>query len=1205
MNTTIKTKLITGISAILVILFSTLFYMISRLSSLNQRMIQMVDIAAERIILSNEIRYHIMDISKNEKNIILEKNTEGRVGFKKEIDEAVGSVNKKLRQLEEKAGDQLMKQLEAFRKEWRQYGNVLNEMINLVRDNETDAAFRLSIGESRTLRYAITDLLEDVTDTSKAQMQQDKAATSEEYRSSIQIITVLVVLSLLLSAILTYWIIQTIASRIRLIAEDAKRIASREVEDISFDSNISDELSPVTHSLADILKSFREVTHHANEIARGDYAVKIIPKSSKDILGVSLNKMSMTLAETTAANERHNWLTTGQNLLNERLEGEQGVEKVTQNAIVFISEYVKANVGAVYLSGKRPGLELAAGYALDASAGMQEVYEPGEGLPGQAAAGSKMIHLTNLRQEHLRSASSIVDLRPENVIAVPFFKDQRLMGVIELGKIDPFTDAEKEFISNSMRTVGVAVAVAISRRQVQDLLEETQRQSEELQLQQEELKQINEELEEQAQNLRQQQEELQVTNEELEEQTQSVEMKNRELEAAKAEIERKNEEVELGSRYKSQFLANMSHELRTPLNSLLILSRDLAENKKGNLDESQVESAQIIYKGGTELLQLINEVLDLSKIEAGKMTVHAEEVRLEEVAENIRQTFERTALDKGLTLSLHKDPLLPPMIRTDPQRLNQILKNLLSNAIKFTQQGGIDVTFGREGEEMLAIEVKDTGIGIPREKQGVIFEAFRQADGGTSRKYGGTGLGLSISRDLARLLGGEIRLSSREGEGSVFTLVLPFHIQDSQEVHLPGARRGGIVNETNEAAGNLTGLSDDREKIAQDDKVLLIVEDDQGFATILMKQGRAKGFKTLVAATGDEGLRLARRFLPAAVILDLGLPDMDGGTVLSGLKADPRLRNIPVHIISARERTLDPIKAGAVEYITKPVSKDQLEEAFGRIGNYIMRKMKNLLIVEDDADARRSVKLLIGKEDVNCFEAVSGKEALEILEKNRMDCIVLDLGLPDMSGFELIRKIRERNTALPPVVVYTGKELTKEENEILQELAESIIIKGVKSEERLLDETALFLHRTVSQLHGHKHDTFSGLYNRDSLFENKKILIADDDMRNVFALSKVLKEQGMETVKAENGLKALEALEAHPEISLVLMDVMMPEMDGLEAIRRIRAMEKYKDLPIISLTAKAMKEDRKKCIEAGANDYISKPVELERLLSLMKIWMGK
>ncbi len=754
------------------------------------------------------------------------------------------------------------------------------------------------------------------------------------------------------------------------------------------------------------------------------------------------------------------------------------------------------------------------------------------------------------------------------------------------------------------------LSVRFEITKIKEQQERLQELNKELQHQQAELEQSNEELEEQTRKLKEQQEELQVANEELEEQAQIVEQKNRDLEVARTDIEFKANQLEITSKYKSEFLANMSHELRTPLNSLLILANDLFKNGEGNLTEEQVESAEIISKSGYDLLNLINEILDLSKIEAGRMELNLKECKISEIANDLKRNFKRYAEEKGLTFDVKiNSDIQDESISTDRQRLDQILKNLISNALKFTEKGGVEVTFVKNAGGQLAISVKDSGIGIPKDKQNLIFEAFQQLEGGTSRKYGGTGLGLSISRELSKLLGGGIMLESEVGKGSVFTLVIPVHTTDkSNLVHenkKEEVRKEYSISNSDEFI-DYPSIDDDRSVIGEKDNVLLIIEDDLRFAQILAGQARNKKFSFLSAATGEDGIKLASEYKPDAIILDIDLPGMNGHEVLAELKGNPDLRHIPVHIMSVNEKTLDPIRSGAIEYLTKPVSKEDLDLAFGRIEDFVSRKMKNLLILEDDDGLRRSIVKLIGNGDVQCFEANSGKQAMDLIENQKVDCIVLDLGLPDMNGFEFVKLLENKlEDRVPPIIIYTGKELTKEENDELRQYAESIIIKGVKSEERLLDETALFLHRTVRNLPKQKQHMIADLYDNEKVFLGKKVLLVDDDMRNIFALSKVLKERGLEVIKTDNGKSAIEMLVGNSDIDLVLMDIMMPEMDGYECMGEIRKRQEFAELPIIALTAKAMKEDRQKCIDAGASDYITKPVDVERLLSLMRIWMSK
>ncbi|RKS94017.1 signal transduction histidine kinase [Flavobacterium limicola] len=972
---------------------------------------------------------------------------------------------------------------------------------------------------------------------------------------------------------------------------------------------------------------------------------------------VATNLKALKNSESETASK--NWLLTGNSVLSEKLIGDQSIEQLANNTISFLCSYLKANIGAVYLFNENENELLLSGKFAFSSANDTKVsFKLNEGLIGQAAWEQKQISLAYISDDQIRITSSVLNAKPKHLLITPFLLDGKTIGVIEIGKLTEFNETEKEFVNVAMSSIAISVytvqqaeekeiraaelavangelayqneekekraaELAIANEELAYQNEEKEKravelsfankelsnQAEELQIQQEELRQLNEELEQQAQNLKQQQEELQMTNEELEEQTQSLEEKNKEVQASKNDIEQKTKQLEISSKYKSEFLANMSHELRTPLNSLLILSKDLSENRKKNLDEVQIESAEIIYKSGHDLLVLINEVLDLSKIEAGKMAINIEKIALKNFTDNLLRDFKHQAEQKGLTILCKLAAGLPEFIHTDSQRLNQILKNLLSNAIKFTEKGSVTISIDPNTETTLNISVRDTGIGISEDKQSAIFEAFQQAEGGTSRKYGGTGLGLSISRELAKLLEGEIIVKSHLDKGSTFSLIIPLEIYPVQEPETenqvkPISYTPRSQNDINYL--NHPTIEDDRDTMNIDDKIVLIIEDDRNFATILLKQANKKGFKCLSASSGEDGLLLAAKYKPQAIILDMGLPGINGKQVLHELKINPSVRHIPVHIISANDRSLEPIREGAVEYLMKPISKDGLEEAFIRIENFVNRKIKNLLIIEDSENSRKAMKVLIGNGDVKCYEAGTGKEALELFEHNHIDCIILDIGLPDMTGFELIHKLGDvKAHNLPPIIVYTGKELTKEENNLLHKYADSIIIKGIKSEERLLDETALFLHRTITNLPKSQQMMINNLNDKEAIFHSKKILLVDDDMRNVFALSKILQERGMEVIKSEDGKNALNMLEVHTDIDLVLMDIMMPEMDGYEAMKRIRSQIKFRNLPIIALTAKAMKDDKQKCIDAGANDYITKPIDVERLLSLMRVWLSK
>ena len=926
-------------------------------------------------------------------------------------------------------------------------------------------------------------------------------------------------------------------------------------------------------------------------------------------------KRTNELQQVTDQIKLKNLILSGISEMNDVIRGDKSEFDLAQAIINTIASYLKVQIGAIYFNEEGTQLKFITGYAFSKVHERVKFIKYGEGFVGQAALERKYILFTAVPDNYIKINSALGEVAPKNILVFPFVYEHKVNGIVELGSINEFNDEQLQYLASVSENIAIAINSLKAREGMKLLLEKTNVQSEVLQVQQEELRQLNEELEEQTQNLKQQQEELQMTNEELEEQTQSLEIKNQEVESAKYDIEQKTKQLEISIKYKSEFLANMSHELRTPLNSLLILSKDLSENRNKNLDNDQVESAEIIYKSGHDLLVLINEVLDLSKIEAGKMSVNIERVSLKNFIDDLLRNFKHQAEQKGLKLTSKLNRELPESIRTDSQRLNQILKNLLSNAIKFTEKGSVNISINRYTESTVIISVTDTGIGIQEEKQMAIFEAFQQADGGTSRKYGGTGLGLSISLELAKLLGAEIKLSSKLNEGSTFSIIIPLEINHEQKPLRPNTLKEKVLykphsnihqDENDPKYLNYPSIDDDRDAITKDDKIVLIIEDDLKFASVLLKQANKKGFKCLAAATGEEGLFLATKYKPQAIILDMKLPGINGHNVLHELKINPSVRHIPVHIISANERSLEPIKEGAMECLMKPVDKKDLEEAFNRIEKFISRKMKNLLIIEDNENARKVMRKLIGNGDVKCFEAGTGKDALSIYQQNHIDCIILDIGLPDMTGFDLIYKLESlKDQTIPPIIIYTGKELTKEENNELQKYAESIIIKGVKSEERLLDETALFLHRTISNLPESNQLIINNLYDKEAIFHSKKILVVDDDMRNVFALSKKLKERGMEIIKAENGKNALEMLDTHADIDLVLMDIMMPEMDGYEAMKQIRSQQKFKTLPIIALTAKAMNDDKQKCIDAGANDYIAKPVDVERLLSLIRVWLSK
>jgi CheY-like chemotaxis protein len=805
-------------------------------------------------------------------------------------------------------------------------------------------------------------------------------------------------------------------------------------------------------------------------------------------------------------------------------------------------------------------------------------------------------------------SSALLAAKARNIIAIPVLYEGQVKAVIELASLHQFTDSHLSFLEQLPGSIGVVLNTIEANMRTESLLVQSQELAGELQAQQKELQQTNEELASKARLLA--------------EQNAEVERKNEEIELARRALEEKATELALTSRYKSEFLANMSHELRTPLNSILILGQQLAENPEANLTPRQVEFASTIHAAGTDLLNLISDILDLSKIESGTVTVETEELLFTHLRETIERAFRHEAEARKLSFGTSLDPALGPCVTTDSKRLLQVLKNLLSNAFKFTAQGGVElsISIARDGwnpehpslsqaHTVVAFAVTDTGIGIAAEKQRIIFEAFQQADAGTSRKYGGTGLGLAISRELAHLLGGELRLNSVPGHGSTFTLYLPLEFIGSAYRNAPASAPGAAKAAQPRQVVALPPLrsedvADDRDGLEPGDKVLLIVEDDPHYGKVLLTLARDCGFKVVVARSGAEGIRLARKYRPTAISLDVFLPDMLGWTVLNQLKQDIETRHIPVQILTVEEERQYSLERGAFAFMNKPVTTDGLAVALQRIKQFATPRVRELLVVEDDPAEQMSIAELIGFDDVSITAVGSGAEALRALKERSFDCVVLDLRLPDISGFDLLTEIQKEPALRDvPIVVFTGRELTETEESELRQKAKSIVLKGARSPARLLDETALFLHRVVGELPPSKQRMIEDLHQSDEPLRGKKVLIVDDDVRNIFALNSVLERRGMQVVSATNGMDAVELVESSDDLALVLMDVMMPEMDGYETMRRIRSDARFRMLPIIALTAKAMKGDREKCLEAGASDYVAKPVDTGQLLSLVRMWL--
>jgi len=1003
----------------------------------------------------------------------------------------------------------------------------------------------------------------------------------------------------------------------------------------------------VNELAANLTTQVRAIAEVAIAVTKGDLtrSISVQAQGELAVLKDNINQMIANLRDTTQKNTEQDWLKTNLAKFTRMLQGQRDLETVTKLILSELAPLVNAQHGVFFLmengDSHSPHLKLLSSYAYRERKSLSNRFELGEGLVGQCALEKERILITEVPDDYIKISSGLGEATPLNAVVLPVLFEGQVTAVVELASFRRFNEIHLTFFDQLTESIAIVLNTIASSMRTEELLKQSQSLAEELQTQQKELTETNKRLEQQAQSLKaseellkNQQEELQQTNEELEEkaellvlQNREVERKNSEIEQARQAIEEKAEQLALTSKYKSEFLANMSHELRTPLNALLILAKLLADNPDGNLTQKQVEYARTVHSAGSDLLGLINDILDLAKIESGTMSVDIDQMLFAELASQVERTFSQLAHDKKVVFTVERDPMLPKTIHTDSKRLQQVLKNLLSNAFKFTEQGEVSlqiatVTQGwsldldslNRASKVIAFSVKDTGIGIADDKQKVIFEAFQQADGTTSRKYGGTGLGLSISREIARLLGGEIRLTSQLGKGSTFTLFLPQTYQEETENRKLGTRE---KLQTNSLAPNPSfippspqplasspSISDDRGQIQQGDRTLLIIEDDVNFARILLDMARQQGFKGLVALGSNEGLALAREFKPNAITLDIRLPVMDGWSVLDRLKHDPNTRHIPVHILSVEEGRQRGLQQGAIAYLQKPVSVEVLTEALTSIKHFVDRKVKNLLVVEDDERQRNSIVELIGNHDVSSTAVGTGAAALEALKAGQFDCLVLDLGLPDMTGLELIEQIKQEPSLTKlPIIIYTGKDLTRAEETQLKRIAETIIIKDVRSPERLLDETALFLHRVQANLPQPKRQMIEQLHQTDSVLGGKKVLIVDDDVRNIFALTSMLERHQMEILYAENGRDALTTLQNTPDIDVVLMDVMMPEMDGYETMQEIRKLSEFASLPMIALTAKAMKGDREKCIEAGASDYITKPVEPEQLLSLLRVWL--
>ncbi|HWE71958.1 MAG TPA: HAMP domain-containing protein, partial [Stellaceae bacterium] len=974
---------------------------------------------------------------------------------------------------------------------------------------------------------------------------------------------------------------------------------------------------------ANLTTQVRAIAEVATAVTKGDLtrSIQVSARGEVAELKDNINTMIDNLRLTTDRNKEQDWLKTNLARFTNMLQGQRDLAVVGRMLLSELAPLVNAQSGVMYLVQTEgpASLRLLASYADQGPGeGHPERLMIGEGLMGQCAADARRLLITDVPENVVPIGSALLKVLPKNIIVLPILFEGQVKAVIELSSMTAFTDLQTSFLDQLTASSGIVLNSIEATMQTEALLKQSQQLATELQTRQRELQQTNEQLEQKAQQLA--------------ERNVEVERKNQEIEQARRAIEEKATELALTSKYKSEFLANMSHELRTPLNSILILGQQLIDNPEGNLTAKQVEFGRTIHAAGTDLLNLISDILDLSKIESGTVSVNAEDIAFANLADMVALPFRHEAESRKLNFEVSVDPRLPRAMVTDSKRLQQVLKNLLSNAFKFTEHGSVKLAIGIADQgwnadhptlsfepQVLSFEVTDTGIGIAPEKQKLIFEAFQQADASTSRKYGGTGLGLAISRELANLLGGEIQLRSAPGVGSTFVLYLPLKYKgpagaqsrpvggEASSAAIAAAAVPSVVMLNNarlDAAAEQ--VADDRDSLEPGEPVLLIVEDDPHYARIMADLAHDKGLKVLVAMRGADALTLAREYKPYAVSLDVFLPDMLGWSVLGQLKQDPTTRHIPVQIVTLDEDRQHGLSRGAFSFINKPTTPEGLEEALNRIKDYTKPRRKRLLVVEDNADERLSITELLGHDDIEIVSVETGSEALSVLRVQEVDCVVLDLRLPDMSGFDLLDQMKD-DTRLAdlPIVVFTGRELSPEEDAQLHTMARSVVVKGVESPERLLDETALFLHRVVGELPAEKQRMLERLHMSDDDLVGRTVLVVDDDARNIFALSSVLERRGMQVLTASTGREAITMLDNTPGVAIVLMDIMMPEMDGYETMGVIRQNPSFRRLPIIALTAKAMKGDREKCLEAGASDYLAKPVNTEQLLSALRMWLHR
>lgn len=1075
------------------------------------------------------------------------------------------------------------------------FGQMQN-IIDMARKNsnfveDTESRLREMIRGKKImddLRLSTDRIKEEETNVLKERLEQQQIY--------IKYTPILLVAAALISILIT------ISSYLRIRADIGKRLAQQQLDEEKY---------------TETLRRIGHIERVTQRVSDGDYSARSTDETDDELgrISTALNAMAGSLEQTFSDLSIQNWLQAGEVQVNDAIRGERVLKKLAGNLINTLAAYSGANLGTIYILDSDWKFSLAGSFAVQDAP--QSVLV-GHGLAGQVIEAKKPLLVRDLPDNYLKVKSSLGEASPEALAILPLVYSYECIGVIELGFLKAPEELTMRFLEENLETMASGVNSALDYVKLQNFLEETQAQAEELQTQHNELENLNAELEAQSQKLQASEEELRVQQEELQQTNGELEERSGLLEEKNLEIQKKAEELELTTRYKSEFLANMSHELRTPLNSILLLSRLLAENDDKNLTSEQIEYATVIQSSGNGLLGLIDEILDLSKIEAGKMELDYVPVSVKEICDDMKGLFAPVAREKGLDFSVAIGNGVPPVIETDKMRMEQILKNLVSNALKFTSQGSVGITVKlQEGNDrMLCFVVRDTGIGVAPEKQQHIFEAFQQADGSTKRKYGGTGLGLSISRELAKLLGGEISLTSVVNEGSEFTLFVPikpaYGAAEPETGNLFGVHQ---EEPASQAAPKVQSrfistvipesIPDDRALVTDADKTILIVEDDTFFAKSLLDYTRKQGYKGIVSVRGDEGLELARTFKPMGILLDIQLPILSGWEVMDQLKNDPETRHIPVHIMSSHRMKNESLQKGAIDFIDKPVAIEKMDEIFRKIEYVISKKSKKVLIVEDNSMHAKALAYFLGTFEIHSELKSDIHEGIQALSGNEVDCVILDMGIPDKKAYDMLEEAK-KNPGFEhiPIIIFTGKSLSMTEELRIKQYADSIIVKTAHSYQRMLDEVSLFLHVVEENKKNVRQNTEARkLGGLGEILNNKTVLIADDDVRNIFSLSKSLENYKMNVLTALDGKEALQKLQENPGVDVVLLDMMMPQMDGYETAKRIRENPQWRNLPVIAVTAKAMTGDREKCINAGASDYITKPVDIDQLMSLLRVWL--